>query len=123
PIAGNFKARIRSKKLSRVVDAVFADQNFWDIHEDCGLDAVTTGNCFVKVQPATDGSRKIEISRVHTDEILVNEEEAQLNKPRSLIQRVFEHKEVLIARYGDTPEKRDAISRAASVFAGLYFGS
>lgn len=122
PIAGNFKAYLRSIQLTRFIDAVFHDTNFWDTFEWCGDDAVTVGDCFVKVHESLTEKKKIAITRVLPDEILVNEEEALYGRPRSLIQRCFEHREALIAKYGTTPELRDKIWHAPGAFPGIYWG-
>lgn len=120
PIAGNFKAYLKSIQLSRFCDAVFHDTNFWDTYEWCGDDCVSTGDAFVKVHESLVEKKKIDITRVFPDEILVNEEEARNGNPRSLIQRCFEHKEVLIQRYGTTPELRDKIWNAPPAYSGLW---
>lgn len=122
PIAGNFKAYLKSIQLTRFIDAVFHDTNFWDTYEWCGDDCDTVGDCFVKVHESLTEKKKIAITRVLPDEMLVNEEEALYGRPRSIIQRCFEHREELIARYGTTPELRDKIWKAPGAFPGLYWG-
>ena len=124
PIAGDFKARVRSKKLSRYSDAVFEETKFWPQFEMMGVDCMTTGDGFFKVREGigADGGR-IAIDRVLADEILVNEEEAQYGNPRSMIQRVFMHREELFYKYGRSAEQKNAIERAPSAFPGFYFGS
>lgn len=122
PIAGNFKAYLKSTQLSRFVDAVFHDTNFWDTYEWCGDDCVSLGDCLVKVHESLVEKKKVAITRVLPDEILVNEEEALYGRPRSLIQRCFEHREVLIAKYGTTPALRDSIWNAPGAYPGLYWG-
>lgn len=122
PIAGNFKAYLKSIQLSRFCDAVFYETNFWDTFEWCGDDCVSVGDCFVKVHESMTEKKKIAITRVLPDEILVNEEEALYGNPRSLIQRCFLHREELISKYGTTPELRDKIWHAPGAFPGLYWG-
>lgn len=124
PIAGDFKARVRSKKLSRFADAVFDETKFWPQVEMAGIDCMTSGDAFFKVREGigADGG-KIAIDRVLSDEILVNEEEAQYGNPRSFIQRVFMHREELYYKYGRSEKERQAIERAPSAYPGFYFGS
>ena len=124
PIAGDFKARIRSKKLSRFADAVFDETKFWPQVEMAGIDCMTTGDGFFKVREGigAEGGR-IAIDRVLADEILVNEEEAQYGNPRSMIQRVFMHREELYYKYGLSETQRNAIERAPSAYPGFYYGS
>lgn len=122
PIAGNFKAYLKSIQMSRFSDAVWHDTNFWDTFETVFDDAMCDGDGFVKVHESATEKKKIAITRVLGDEILVNEEEALYGNPRSLIQRCFMHREELIAKYGDKPEKRDAIWRAPGAYPGLYHG-
>jgi hypothetical protein len=124
PIAGDFKARVRSKKLSRFADAVFDETKFWPQVEMAGIDCMTTGDAFFKVREGigADGG-KIAIDRILADEILVNEEEAQYGNPRSMIQRVFMHREELYYKYGRSKEEKNAIERAPSAYPGFYYGS
>lgn len=122
PIAGNFKAYLKSIQLTRFCDAVFHDTKFWDTFEWCGDDCVSVGDMFAKVHESLTEKRKIAITRVLPDEILVNEEEALYGNPRSIIQRCFEHREVLIQRFGTTPALRDAIWKAPHAQPGLYMG-
>lgn len=122
PYAGNFKARVKAKKLARFCDAVFAEAKFWDTYELNGIDAMTTGDAFVKVHESLSDKGKIAITRVLADEILVNEEEALYGQPRSLLQRCFIHREELISKYGTTPALRDSIWKAPGAYPGLYFG-
>lgn len=122
PIAGNFKAYVKAKQLGRFIDAVFYDTKFWDTYEQCGDDAVMVGDAFVKVHESATQSKKIAITRVLADEILVNEEEALYGNMRSMIQRCFMHVEELIALYGKTKELRDKIWKAPRAQAGLYYG-
>src|SRR5882672_6251487 len=122
PIAGNFKAYLKSIQMTRFIDAVFHDTNFWDTYEWCGDDCVSVGDAIVKVHQSMTEKKKVAITRVLPDEILVNEEEALYGNPRSLIQRCFEHREVLVQRYGTTPELRDKIWNAPGAQPGLYWG-
>jgi hypothetical protein len=123
PISGNFKAFIKSIQISRFIDAVFHDTDFWTTYELCGDDCMTVGDGFIKVHESPTEKKKICITRVLGDEILVNEEEVvNGGYPRSMMQRCFMHREELIAQFGATPELRDAIWNAPGAFPGLYYG-
>ncbi len=122
PIAGNFKAYIKSIQMTRFCDAAFHDTNFWDTYEACGDDATTVGDGFVRVHESFTEKRKIAITRMMADEILVNEEEALYGNPRSIIFRCFVHREELISKFGTTPELRDKIWKAPGAYPGLYYG-
>jgi hypothetical protein len=118
PQAGNFQARLRSQRLSRWNDGMFYELGLWDMKELAGTDSTTVGDGLVKVYRGMDG--KITTERILSDELLVNEDEALYGKPRSLIQRVWVHREELLDRFGKDPKKRAAIERANGVWPGFY---
>lgn len=122
--AGGFRARIRSKYLSRFGDAVLASTQFWDEKaEVLGLDSMEQGTAVAKVHEDDAQSKTIAIDRVLVDELLISDDEALYGAPASLLQRVFMHRRDLIARYGKTPELIAAIERAASVHPAFASGS
>lgn len=119
PIAGNFKMWLRSLQMGRYIDAVMHDTKFWNTWEQVGDDACSVGDGFIKVHKSLTDEKKIDISRAMSDEMLVDEDEASYGYPPKIIQRCFEHVDVLVAGYGKTPELRDAIARAPGVHPGL----
>ncbi len=121
PIDGDFQARIRSLRLARWDDALYEQERYWNKREIMGQFALATGDGFIKAHASPD-KKRVELSNVLGDEILVSEGEALYGKPRSMIQRVFAHRGELMARYGTTPELRQAIKNAPSAQAGFYWG-
>jgi len=122
PIAGDFKARVKSKKLSRWLDACFFDLGLWPIVEQCGEDARTWGTGFVKidVDPVTKEPRA---TRILQDEVIVDESECDAGSPRRLAIRIFANRDEMLAAYGTNPEAIDAIENAPKAESGLYFGN
>lgn len=122
PIAGDFKARVKSTKLSRWLDACFADLDLWPIVEQCGEDARTWGAGFVKidVDPLTKGIRATRIIR---DEVIIDENEVDAGGPRRMAIRIFANRDEMLLAYGTNDEARDAIENAPKAESGLYFGT
>ena len=122
PIAGDNKTRVKSKKLSRWLDACFFELDLWPIIEQCGEDARTWGSGFLKIDsdPLT---KKIRATRILQDEIIVNERECDAGGPRRMAIRIFANKDEMLAAYGKDDASRDAIMKAPKAEAGLYFGS
>lgn len=120
--AGGFKARTRCKKLSKFFDAVAEETEFWRKLEEVGIDCMATSVGAVKVHEDQSHKGHIAITRVHSDELLISEEEALYGDPHSMMQRVFCHRSYLLATYGKDPETRAAIMRAASVHPAFYSG-
>jgi len=122
PIAGDFRARVKSKKLSRWLDACFYDLDIWDTVEQCGEDCRIWGSAFVKVD--TDPViKKPRVTRLLQDEIIVDENECNAGEPRRLAIRLFANRDELIAAYGDDKECIEAIDNAPKAQQGFYFGS
>lgn len=122
PIAGDNKTRVKSKKLSRWLDAAFFEFDLWPIVEQCGEDARTWGSAFLWIEP--DPLLKLpKIVRVLQDEIIIDENETNAGEPRRLAIRIFVNKDEMLAAYGKTPEAREAIENAPRANNGLYFGN
>jgi hypothetical protein len=121
PIAGDFMARIKARKLSRWLDQQYHDLKLWAELELAFLDAMYYGTGIIKIHEGLDG--KIAKTRVYQGEFLVNEEEATYITPPALIHRVFAHRQELLDRYGRTDEAVSAIKSAPSVHPGFYFGA
>lgn len=122
PIAGDFKARVKSKKLSRWLDASFYDLELWPLIEQCGEDARTWGTAFVKVD-VNPADKKIRRTRILQDEIIIDENECNAGPPQRLALRIFVNRDDLVHAYGDNPEALQAIMHAPKATNGLYFGS
>jgi len=121
PIA-DFKARIKSKKLSRWLDGSFFDLEIWPIVEQAGEDARAWGTGFVKVDvdPITNDPR---ITRIIQDEVIIDEDENDSGKVKRLCIRIFANRDEMLAAYGNNPEAVEAIETAPKAESGLYFGN
>lgn len=122
PIAGDFAARVKAKKLTRWVDGAFYDLGIWDIVEMCGQDSRTYGTGYVMVDVGMDN--RPAITRFTDDEILLDETECSVSdKPKNMGVRLFLNRDEVLARYGTTPEAIEAIKSAPSASLGFYFGT
>lgn len=110
---GGFKGRVRAKKLTKFGDAVFYATKFWETCETLGYDCMEQGPGIIKTHEDTSKPGSIAHTRVLGDELLVDEMEGLYGEPYSILQRVFMHRRDIMARYGKTPEARDAIRRIA----------
>jgi hypothetical protein len=117
--AGGFKARTRSKRLSRYIDATFDACKFWETTYLLGRDCMEQGTAVVKIHEDQHKKGAIAISRVLKDEILISDEEAIYGPVPSLTQVVFYNRRDLMARYGKTKELREIIAKAPAVYAGF----
>lgn len=123
PIDGDFKARVKSKKLTRFLDASFYDLKLWPIIEQCGADCRMWGAAFLKIDVSADGKR-IEVTRVLADEVQVDDNELNVGaEPLHLGIRIFVNRQVMYDKYKDDPAAMEAISRAPKSSNGCYFGS
>ena len=122
PIAGDFKARIKSKKLSRWLDASFYDLELWPLIEQCGEDCRTWGSAFLKVD-VNPVDNEVRATRVLQDEVIIDENECNAGEPQRLALRIFVNRDDLIQTYGDNPEALEAIRHAPKAENGLYFGA
>lgn len=123
PIDGDFKARVKSKKLTHFLDASFYDLKLWPIIEQCGADCRMWGSAFLKIDVSQDGKR-IEVTRVLADEVVVDDNELNVgSEPLHLGIRIFVNREVMYDKYKDNPAALEAIRGAPKSSNGCYFGS
>lgn len=123
PIDGDFKARIKSKKLTRFLDACFFDLKLWPIIEQMGADCRTWGSAFLKVDVSQD-KKRIEVTRLLRDEVVIDDNEMNAGSlPMHMGIRLFVSKGVLLARYKDNPAACEAIMGAPKSSNGCYLGS
>lgn len=123
PIDGDFKARVKSKKLTRFLDACFFDLKLWPIIEQMGADCRTWGSAFLKVDVSQD-KKRIEVTRVLRDEVVIDDNELNTGAmPMHLGIRLFVNKGVLLARFKNNQGACDAINRAPKSSNGCYLGS
>lgn len=117
--AGGFKARTRSKRLSRYIDATFDACKFWTNTYLLGRDCMEQGTGVVKIHEDQHEKGKIAITRVLKDEILISDEEAIYGPVPSMTQVVFYNRRDLMGRFGKTKELREIIAKAPCVFPGF----
>ena len=123
PIDGDFKARVKSKKLTHFMDAAFYDLKLWPIIEQCGADCRMWGSAFLKIDVSQDGKR-IEATRILRDEMVVDDNELNVgSEPLHLGIRIFVNRQVMYEKYKDNPAAMEAIRRAPKSSNGCYFGS
>lgn len=120
---GDYEMRERCKAQSTYVDALFDELELWPMAELCGQDCMTYPAAFVKVEP-DKARKKVKVQRVLAEEILLNGDDGgSYGKPRSMIQRVFIHREDAINEYAKGKDKDKiaaALKNAPGVFAGFY---
>jgi hypothetical protein len=123
PIDGDFKARIKSKKLTRFLDACFFDLKLWPIIEQMGADCRTWGSAFLKVDVSQD-KKRIEVTRLLRDEVVIDDNEMNTGSaPMHVAIRLFVNRGVMLDRYRDDPGACDAIRRAPKSSNGCYLGA
>lgn len=123
PIDGDFKARVKSKKLTRFLDACFFDLKLWPIIEQMGADCRTWGSAFLKVDVSQD-KKRIEVTRVLRDEVVIDDNELNTGSlPMHMGIRLFVNKDVMLARWKNNPAAVDAIMSAPKSSNGCYLGS
>lgn len=122
PIAGDFSARVKAKKLTRWLDAAFYDLDIWNVVELCGQDSRMYGTAYVKVDVGPDKMPRL--TRFCDDEVMLDETECAVSdEPRTLGIRVFLSRDEVMATFGNTPEAVAAIADAPSASFGFYFGN
>ena len=123
PIDGDFKARVKSKKLTRFIDACFFDLKLWPIIEQMGADCRTWGSAFLKVDVSQD-KKRIEVTRLLRDEVVIDDNELNAgSEPMHMGIRLFVNRDVILSRYKDDPAAKAAIMRAPKSSNGCYLGS
>jgi hypothetical protein len=123
PIDGDFKARVKSKKLTRFLDAAFYELKLWEIIEQLGLDCRTWGTAFLKVDASLD-KKTIECTRVLGDEVIVDDNELNAsNQPRRLAIRLFVNRDVMYHVVKGNVEAENAVKNAPKSENGFAFGT
>lgn len=105
---GNQAQRQRAKKLTQYVDGVFKDAKIYEHGQKSFRDCGIFGTGFVKLIPDYD-KKRICAERVLPDEIVVDDVEALYGSPRTIYQRRWVHREVVLDSWGDTDAKRALI--------------
>lgn len=120
PVDGDFKARVKSKKLTRFIDGAFEKYRLWPVIEQCGEDCRIWGSSFVKIDASYD-KKEISVTRVLLDEVCIDDNEVNAGEPKRLSLRVFVNRAEMMAIYGNNPEAVSAITSAPKSSNGFYF--
>lgn len=114
---GNWKLRQKAKQLEQFVESVFEQNSLYQQQaKQVFCDAALFGTGFLKI---FDRSDKICCERVFPGEIMIDEQSALFDKPRSMFQRKWVSAEVLKSAYAKKEngkrdgEVADAIDEAA----------
>lgn len=107
---GDWSIARRAQGLTKFIDGLFYSTGFYDIGQQVFVDAAVFGTGLAKIY-TEDGEVKAE--RVLECEVFVNEAEAINGKPRSMYQRMYVHKEVAAALWGNNDGERDKILKMA----------
>ena len=121
----DYRIRESCRELTSFNDEIFNELRIWDLVEQCGMDAMTTGSAFIKIDDERrDGVWCLRATRVLQEEILLNGDEyGGYGNPRSLIQRVFMSREDAIDTYAkgeDAKKIESTIEHAEGVFQGFF---
>jgi hypothetical protein len=119
PNGGDSNVRRRSKLLQRYIDAWYRSIDIYSYTSACFRDRLTFGTDFLKTYVGLNG--KITKERVLCDEILIDEAEAAVGPPKSMIQRRYVFRDDLLAIYGTDPAAAHAIRTAPAAFPGLVY--
>ena len=103
---GNFNEQRRAELLTQYTTGQFTQAKTYAQGQIAFVDAAVFGTGAIKIY-RTEG--KVKTDRVLIDEILVDDIDGVYGEPRSLFQRRYVHKEVLIEQF---PEHEDKIQNA-----------
>lgn len=80
---GNYRQQRKAKKLNQLTEGIFYEAKTYDIGIECFRDAAVTGDAFMHVFPNYQ-TGKVDMERVSSSEMWVDEIEAQYGKPREM---------------------------------------
>ena len=110
-----------AEQLRHIFAAEFNRLNLYrDITPGCFGDMGVWGTTFAKVAPNLDRTQ-MEVRRVLCDDILVDEIEASVMAPRSLIHRDYVFRDDLLSVYQDDEDAVSAIMNAPTAFPGVTY--
>lgn len=118
---GDFTLQTKASELRGIFAARFEKKHLYrDTLPFCFADAATWGTTFAKVAPNL-AKTDTEIKRVLCDDILVDEVEASVMSPRSLIHREYVFRDDLLSLWEDNEDAARAIMNAPSAFPGVTY--
>lgn len=113
---GDWKLQQRAKKLDKFCQGQFYEADFYAEREATLKDAAVIGTGVSKFY-ADPAAGKVCVERVLGTELLIDDNEALLGKPRQLLQQMRVSRELLLADYQDDEKKRAAIEAAKAAKA------
>lgn len=109
---GDWELQQKAKGLSKFVQGVFYETEFYDTLANCFRDSAIFGTGFIKAYIL---NRRIVFERALAEEITVDETESIYGTPQSLFQTKSMNRSVLLAKYGKDPIKKAAIEAADNI--------
>lgn len=106
---GSKKQQNRAKKLTQYIDGCFDKGRVYESGKQCFRDACVFGTGVMKILEV-DG--QVAYERVFVHEIIVDELDGRMGKPRQLHQCRLVHREILKEMFSDNEKNLDAIERA-----------
>lgn len=100
----------KAKRLGRFAQGMFTNARVNEKNDLVFVDACVVGSGGYKILMDDEG--KVNLERAFIDDIYVDEADGRFGKPRQMFQGQLAHREVLMEKFGDTPERRDAIANA-----------
>jgi hypothetical protein len=101
---GDWTLKKRAKMLDQYVQGQFYAMDMYKLGVRAFLDATVFGTGAIKIYPDFE-NMKISAERVFIDELIVDNSEAMYGTPRSLYQRKFIPREVLVEQFPEFKEK------------------
>jgi hypothetical protein len=112
----------KARRLGHFAEGMFANANVYKKDDLVFIDACILGTGGFHIFMNEDG--KVDVERVFTGEIYVDEADGRYGRPRQMIRGFLAHRERLLAKYGTTKELRDLIqnTKAPSGVEQMGFG-
>lgn len=107
---GGWKMQQKARKLNKFVQGLFYETKVYEQRKDIVFDAYTFGTGLMHVY--LDGKGKVCVERTFPDEIYVDDADAVNGDPQQMFRVKMVDRSVALARFGDTPARRDAIMNA-----------
>jgi len=121
PQGGDYRTRMRCKKLTRYVDALFAEMDVYREVAACFKDALTYGISFLKIFERP--GKRIGLARRLCDEIFVDASEVRGGRlPKNMYDRGWFALEDALAMFPDSKDQ-EAILRAPRATSGVLYST
>ncbi len=109
---GSWAMQQKAQRLNGFMEGVFYESKIYVVTMLQFICACVFGTGAVKI--FLNDQNRLEVENAFIDEIYVDDVDGKHGKPRQLFQKRIVAKEVLLAEYGDTPAKIQAISDATA---------